>query len=258
MSRRNKDRRDETMSRPVVLMSCSTIILIKVAKIPPIFRGFQPFQIHTVKKLCPAGIVILLKRSAVHVVNETNQNDLHRPRDNNANGCTHEISGKNSSLMDLKNLAGISQENLNKLRSILGIGKSRSSQTVTESVELSQEGHDWESDSSVLVDRDRASNNSKSLNKGHSHNARQGSRLDDIEKRLYDDDDDTSSEDDDNWPRPLLKASEKGDPISKSLAKLINDSCTQQCEVKQTIEKKFPRTVSSCRPLESMMRFGVI
>ncbi|KAH3692922.1 hypothetical protein DPMN_193258 [Dreissena polymorpha] len=67
-----------------------------------------------------------------------------------------------------------------------------------------------------------------------------------IEKRLYDDDD-TSSEDDDNWPQPLLKASEKGDPISKSLSKLINDSCTQQCEVKQTIEKKFPRTVSSCR-----------
>ena len=174
-------------------------------------------------------------RSVVHVVNETNRSDPHRPRDHNANGSAHEISGSNSGLVDLNNLAGISQENLNKLRSILGIDKSRSSQTVADTFELSQEGYDWESDSSVLVHRDRASNNSQSLNKGHSHNARQGSRSDDIEKSLYDDD--TSSEEDDNWPQPLLKASEKGDPISRSLAKLINDSCTQQCEVKQTIEK---------------------
>ncbi|KAH3888305.1 hypothetical protein DPMN_012337 [Dreissena polymorpha] len=90
------------------------------------------------------------------------------------------------------------------MRSNLGIDKSRSSQTVTESFELSQDGHDWESDSSVLVNRDRASNNSKSLNNGNSHNARQGSLSDDNEKSLNEND--TSSENDDNWPQPLLKA----------------------------------------------------
>lgn len=48
-------------------------------------------------------------------------------------------------------------------------------------------------------------------------------------------DDDTN--DDFSWDLPKLKAPDKGDPISESLATLINTACTKQCQVNNIIEK---------------------
>ena len=49
------------------------------------------------------------------------------------------------------------------------------------------------------------------------------------------------------WQLPKLKIPEKGDPISQSLASLINAACTSQCDMDEIVsEYKLP---SNCDKL---------
>lgn len=58
----------------------------------------------------------------------------------------------------------------------------------------------------------------------------------DFEKSLFGDEVDQDS-DDGIWPQAKIKAPDRGDPVSESLAKLINDSCSQMCSINDIVAK---------------------
>ena len=70
---------------------------------------------------------------------------------------------------------------------------------------------------------------------------------DDLSKALFEGED--SIEDD--WELPRLKAPEKGKAVSESLAKLINTSCTSQCDTDSLVAKyKIPQNCDrACPPV---------
>ena len=55
--------------------------------------------------------------------------------------------------------------------------------------------------------------------------------------QLFNENENEGDDDPFTWDLPKLKAPDKGNPISESLASLINTACTQQCQINKIIEK---------------------
>jgi len=169
------------------------------------------------------------------VVRKVTRNDKDRgitrpsnePRiDKNNNGGHDVASGSSNSIVDLNKLT---PETVDKLRAALGL------QEPTASIPTHGMLNSSDSDSYEVEMSDKENRSKSNVNCSFSNR---------FEDSLFDDFEDENP-DDDSWPQAKLKAPELGDPVSESLAKLINDSCTHMCNVNETVDKyKIP---SNCQ-----------
>lgn len=161
------------------------------------------------------------------VVRKVTRNDKDRgitrpsnePRiDKNNNGGHDVVSNSSNSIVDLNKLT---PETVDKLRAALGL------QEPTASIPTHGMLNSSDSDSYEVEMSDKENRSKSNVNCSFSNR---------FEDSLFDDFEDENP-DDDSWPQAKLKAPELGDPVSESLAKLINDSCTHMCNVNETVDK---------------------
>ncbi|KAH3892989.1 hypothetical protein DPMN_017126 [Dreissena polymorpha] len=146
--------------------------------------------------------------------------------DKNNNGGHDVVSNSSKSIVDLNKLT---PETVDNLRAALELQKPTAS-IPTHGMLYSSDSDSYEAEMSDKENRYKSNVNCSFSN-----------RFDDS---LFDDFKDENP-DDDSWPQPKLKAPELGDPVSESLAKLINDSCTHMCYVNETVDNyKIP---SNCQ-----------
>ena len=159
-----------------------------------------------------------------------------KENENRTGVARQEQTGTSSSLLDISKL---SDSDIIKLREVLGIVPS---QYADEEDITSVFGDTLENLPGLHVQVDSADiSDGEMLHEGNRQ------LPDDLSKALFEGDECVE----DDWELPRLKAPEKGKAVSESLAKLINTSCTSQCDTDSLVAKyKIPKNCDrACPPV---------